>query len=350
MRAFFRAAAAFARMAPWRDVPGDEALVVHIPDLGIEAMAVAVVAGEDVRGFAIFEDVAAFLEVIDGGADDEGGDEPARREAVPHLAVHLAPRDELPPGLAAEIAEHGWEVVDDRVVPRPVALDEDGEARPFTSDELLVAEAVALAVAALVASTPDLAQAWQDGEPIARTIVVGTHRGPLAVTLGAPAGAVSVAGSSAPLVGVLAELAGLEETGDDLDPGRVAELSLQLIAELRASPEGRALPEGPSFCKPFLDLAVRAYDATVVSIGPEELTEILLELFPRKVVVPAQLAPAIVEELRALYRYLDRAHGLEQASDCLRVLGPDVEGRLAAALAPAATFRPKAKGRSPKRR
>lgn len=305
--AFVRASARLSRAAPWRLVPADEALSLSIGELGIHGMAVTVVGQSgSAHGLVIVEDLASFRDLLEA-ADAEV--RPAERP--PHLAVLAGAAD-------ADAA------------PWPVAVDEDGVPRPMTADELFVAEATALAVADLVASTPDLPRAWSGGGAVTRTLTVPTHQGPLAVTLIAPAGAAIERGASPD--GVVAELGRLEETAEELDPAQVGALSAGLVAELRASPEGRSLPDGPSWAEVVMALGVRHFDATIASLGPEELTEILHELLPRSALAPAGEAPAIVDELRALYAFLGREHGLEQAADCLEVLGADAVERLAAAL------------------
>jgi len=59
----------------------------------------------------------------------------------------------------------------------------------------------------------------------------------------------------------------------------------------------------------------------VATMGPADVREVVFELIPRKVSVPASEARAIIDELRAFYAFLKRAFALPQADACLRVLG-----------------------------
>lgn len=313
--ALFRAAAELHRAAAWKVVPPDEALSFSIDALGIDRMAVTTLGHEGVAfGLLVFQDASdfqAFLEVAGEVVDATGG-------MPPHLALHIGPRHELPEALAAEVAEHRWELADADAIPWPVTVDEELVPRPMTADELFVCEAVALAIAELARSTPDLARAWQGGDPVTRTITVATHQGSLDVRLLAPA---EEAASEGGPMGILDALDLLEETDEDLDLTVVDALSRQLVAEFRASPEGQSLPGGASWAELVMDLGARHFDATIASLGPEELREIVEELVPRKVVGPANAMTGLEDELRAFYAFLGREHGLEQAEECVRVLG-----------------------------
>jgi hypothetical protein len=65
---------------------------------------------------------------------------------------------------------------------------------------------------------------------------------------------------------------------------------------------------------------------------------VLFEIIPRKVSVDPSSASAIIEDCRAFYRFLKHAFGLEQADECLRVLGPSAVKRLEQALADPRNF------------
>lgn len=327
--AFFRALAAFHRAAPWTAVPSDEALIVDIGALGVKRAALTVIGqGGESFGFAKFDDFAAFEDFIEAASEvDE------TRSGMPgHFAVNLLPLAELPDGLAAEVSRFGWEIAGPDAVPWPVVLDDDLVPRPPTAAELLIAEAIALAVAELVRTTRDLGKRWWSDAPFERTLTVDTHRGPIAVTLGVPRDDLEES-----TFGVVAELAALEESGEELDLDEVDELSERLATEFEGSREANPLPE-VTWCSAVMDLAAAHLDITIASLRPADLETVLYELFPRNVSVEPSAARDIVVELRAFYAFLHRAHGHSLAAGCLRVLGPDTENRLEAALADASQF------------
>jgi hypothetical protein len=68
------------------------------------------------------------------------------------------------------------------------------------------------------------------------------------------------------------------------------------------------------------------------------LDEILFEIFPRKVSVPAEAAPEIIRELAAFFTFLAREFKLPNAAQCLQVLDERATRRLAKELANPANF------------
>lgn len=329
--AFFRALAAFHRAAPWNAVPADEALLVDIPALGMKQAAVTVVGqGGESFGFMVFDDGAAFDDFVEAAIEETPSGMPG------HLAVNLLGLTELPDGLAEEVERYGWEIAGPEAVPWPVVLDDDLVPRPPTAAELHLAEAIALAVADLVRTTPDLARRWWKSPPFARTVTVTTHRGPIEVALAVPQeDAESLA---RPPFDAVAELVALEGHGDELDLDEVDRLSGQIVEEFEGSREANFLDEVP-WCGALMDLAAAHLGVTIASLRPADLEVVLFEVIPRRVADTGPSdAHAIVEELRAFFGFLHRVYGLPHARSCLRVLGTGAENRLEAALGDTSKF------------
>ena len=253
----------------------------------------------------------------------------------PHLALNFDRVADLPAPLRAEIAEHGWEVADEDACPWLAPTDEGVEVRPPTGEEVTIAEALALALPSVLSEKKALLAAWEGGEPFARTLRVTTHAGDLEVALRAPYEPAER--DARPAREVLGELAELGQGGDEIDPQARGRLNDKLLRAFSASPEANAL-DGVQWCDLVLDYAATYFGATVATLGPNELREILFDVFPRKVSVIASKAPEIVDECRAFYAFLKREGACEQADACLHVLGGEAAKELEAALSDPRNF------------
>jgi hypothetical protein len=325
---FFRAAAGLFRAKPWRVVPDDQSLfLVTIEQLDVRGAALCVVGqmGQSM-GLVLFSGLNDFEAYGDAVEAIERGKTAA---VPPHFALNFGRRADLPASLRAEIAEHGWEVADEGACPWLAPTDEGLEVRPPTAEEVTIAEALALALPPVLSEKKALLAAWEGGEPFARTLRVTTHAGEIEVALRAPYEPAER--DARPAREVLAELAELGPDGDEIDARARGRLEDELLRAFAVSPEANAL-DGVQWSDLVFDYATTYFGATVATLGPAELREILFDLFPRKVSVLAAKAPTIVDECRALYAFLKREGGLKQADVCLRVLGDDAAERLEAAL------------------
>jgi hypothetical protein len=185
MGALFRAAAGLFRARPWKTVPDDDCLfAVTIEALGVRD-AVLIVIGQIGESFGFlsfwsFADFVAFLEAAEAHEHGENAPIP------PYLALTFERGADLDAGLRKEIAEHGWEVASANAYPSLIALELDRIARPPSARELIIAEALALALPEVLTAKTALVAAWNGGEAVSRSVAVGTHAGDLEVTLRAP--------------------------------------------------------------------------------------------------------------------------------------------------------------------
>jgi hypothetical protein len=60
--------------------------------------------------------------------------------------------------------------------------------------------------------------------------------------------------------------------------------------------------------------------SSVVEMTPDNLREILFDIFPRKVPAGLDEAPNMVRELQEFWKFLQREYQLENAAACLKVL------------------------------
>ncbi len=332
--AFFRAAAALFRAKPWSTVPSDQSLFsVSIEKLGVTDAALSVIGqmGQSL-GLILFsgiDDFEAYLEAADAM---EHGEEPTM---PPHFALNFERGAELSAALRKEIAEHHWEVAGADAYPWLVAVDEDLVARPPTAEEVTIAEAIALALPKVLKEKKALLAAWNGGEPVARTLVVATHAGDVEVSLRAPYEREPSAYK--PPYDVLADLFELGRDGDEIDAEARRPLEDELVRRFVASPEAQALTDVQS-CHFVMDFAADYFGATIATLGPRELREIVFDIIPRKVSIDASAASWIIEENRAFYAFLKREFALKQADACLRVLGGDAVKKLEAALSDTSKF------------
>jgi hypothetical protein len=202
-------------------------------------------------------------------------------------------------------------------------------SRPPSAEELALVEAVTSALTLLTSEKKAVADAFDGGEPFQRTYSVATHAGDLAVTLRAPHEADLSGGDSAD--DVLSALYELEEQGAIADSDERRPLEDALVADFVASPEGSAVSKIEAH-RLLMEFAATQLGASIATLEPWGLDEILFELIPSKASIDPAAASAIIGDCRAFYSFLKRAFELEQADDCLRVLGPDAEEKLAKAL------------------
>lgn len=325
---FFRAAAGLFRAAPWKVVPGDQDLfAVTIESLGLHEAAMSVIGqmGESLGLvlFSGFDDFAAFIDAADA---IERGEEAAM---PPHVSLNFERGADLGASMRKEIAEHRWVVAGADAYPWLVAVDEDLVARPPTSREIAIAEAIALALCKVLGDEKSLVRAWEGGEPIAHTVSVRTHAGDIDVMLRAP---YERAVSDRPPFDVLTDLFELTKDGEEIDCDTRRALEDELVDAFVASPEALALADEVGSCRLVMDLAANYFGVTIATLGAAQLREVVFELIPRRVSMEAGEARAVVEENRAFFAFMKREYQLAQADACMRVLAGDAVKKLEAAL------------------
>jgi hypothetical protein len=328
----FRAAAALFRAKPWKVVPDDRCLFsVTIDKLDVRNAVMCVIGqlGES-RALVLFTSLDDFEAFLDAAGAIERGEKPAMPG---HFSLNFERGADLAPALRKEIAQHHWEVAGPEAYPWLMIVDEDLVPRPPTADEVTITEAIALALPEVLLAKKALRAAWKGGAPFTRTISVATHAGDLEVTLSAPAEH-SRGEHEGDLLGDLADLA---EAGEEMDGKRRERLENELLGRFVASPEAKGLTDVQA-CRWVMDFAANYLGATIATLDPAELREILFEIVPRKVSIDASEARWIIEDNRALYAFLKREFGLEQADGCLRVLADDAVKKLEAALSDPRNF------------
>ncbi len=331
---FFRAAADLFRAKPWEVAPSDQdvfSVTIEKLDLRDAALSVIGQMGQSL-GLILFSSIDDFEAYLDAAEAMERGEEP---RMPPHFALNFDRGAELSTALRKEIADHHWEVAAPNAYPWLVAVDEDLVARPPTAEELSIAEAIAVALPKVLLEKEALSAAWDGGAPLARTLVVNTYAGEIEITLRAPYA--EAPSKWRPPFDVMADLFELAKDGEEIDHERRQELEDELVRRFVASSEAKALTDVQS-CHFVMDFAADYFGATIATLGPRELREIVFEIIPRKVSIDASKARWIIEENRAFYAFLKREYALEQADACLRVLGGNAVKKLEAALEDSSNF------------
>ena len=357
MAAMFRAAAGLYRAKPWEIVPDDGHLIsVTIEALGVRDQVVSIIGqmGESF-GFVLFpsrDDFRMFADAVEVLA--AGG-----KPALPsHVSLNFERGAELDVALLDEIGQHGWEVAGPDAYPWLVVVEPDLVGRTPSASELVIVEAISLALTMLLADEAALLEAWEGGAPVERGLTGSPPAGRHTVTLRVAAdvdqrddaGPVSrveldadrlvadqldaqqLASRSSP--DLMAALFDLDKDIDDIDDvydSASEALEGELFRRFARSEEARGLPD-PHWCEMILRYAADYLGVTVATLDARGLREIVFEVIPSQVSVGADVAPSIITESRAFWSFLKRETGLEQADACLDVLGGDAVGRLEAEL------------------
>jgi hypothetical protein len=323
----FRAAAGLYRARPWAVVPDDECIfAVTIEQLGLRDAALSVIGqmGNSLGLvlFASYDDFDRYLEAADA---HERGEDPV---LPPYSSLNFERKVDLAPALREEVAMHGWEIAGPAAYPWLTLVDEDLVLRPWTARDVTIAEALALALPVVLSDKKALRAAWRGEAPVARDVEVSTHAGSIVVALRAP---YEVRHE------LLAGLFALAQSGREIDPEARRPLEQELLRRFAASPEARAIAEVQRL-QFVMDFAADYFDATIATLRPLELQQIVFEIVPHKLSIDASAARGIVAETRALFAFLKRECALAQADGCLRVLAGDAVTRLEAGLSDTRNF------------
>src|SRR5438552_10321915 len=107
------------------------------------------------------------------------------------------------------------------------------------------------------------------------------------------------------------------------------------------SPEGQTLQNEniePGWASMMLDFGLDYLGKTPPQMSPDDLGEILFDLFPRKVSASADEAPEVIRELQLFWQFLQREFHLENAAACLKVLDNKAAERLEKEMGDPANF------------
>ena len=131
-----------------------------------------------------------------------------------------------------------------------------------------------------------------------------------------------------------------DEDGEE-DEDLATEYREELGKRFAQSPEAQPLLEGGSdltWAETMMYYGINYFGSTPPTLSVGEVSEVVFELFPRKVSLSASESGEVIAELRAFWRFLQREYQLENAAPILKLLGPGAEERLHDALDDPANF------------
>ena len=117
----FRAAAAFHRAAPWRELQNEDVLQFASPSGSAWTVCVMGAGGQQF-GVVLYEDAGDFRRIIEAGDPKKG----FRAMRSPVLSVTFDRRADLPPRMRKEILAAGWEVAGPDAYPTLMAINTPG--------------------------------------------------------------------------------------------------------------------------------------------------------------------------------------------------------------------------------
>jgi hypothetical protein len=183
MASFFRAAAQLFRTKPWKIVPADVVVSVTVESHGLSLGALSVIGqlGQSL-GFLLFSSMDDFDAYLDAADSIRRGENPTMPE---YLVLNFARGADLDPGMRKEISAYKWEVAGPQAYPWVACMVKAMVPRPPTAKELVLMEAVTLALAALAsekkAEKKAVKAAFAGGGPFEHVYSVPTHEGEIAV-------------------------------------------------------------------------------------------------------------------------------------------------------------------------
>ena len=114
-----------------------------------------------------------------------------------------------------------------------------------------------------------------------------------------------------------------------------------LMEQFAASPEGQAIKSRGTelgWARAMLHYAITYPGVTPPMMTPDDLEEVLYDLFPRKVITERGDGAEIIQELRAFWRFLQRVYQWPHARQMLARLTPQAARRLERELQEPANF------------
>ena len=333
--ALLDAAAAIRRTTPWDEMP-DEATDVELSceALGLDRAVAFMYGVRENFAALLFESLDDYRRWLANAEAEASWDDDAPPPQAPPAprSLRFVPPAELPAGTVAEAIEHGWDRADDAGCPTLAKLDADGNPVPVTAADVAAFEAVARALDAMLPADDALEEAWAGGAPWSRALTASTCVGELEIAVEVPPVAARFVVDSD--TDLRAALAALEDEPAGIDERRLMTLMDELVRRREeATPDEEEPGWRGAWVAMLAEYSSTHLGRTVATLDAGGLEEVLFEIVPRKVTTEPSAATEIVEDVRALYRHLEREWALPQAPACLVLLDDGAAARLEAELA-----------------
>lgn len=327
---FFDAAALLYRAEPWNHIPHDQSLIsVSIDALGVKHAPLSVIGQMGQHfGIVLFDQLANHERYTLIGEAIHRGVEP---DYPPHTFLSFDPAKEVEACMRKDISRHGWKVANTKAYPLLMAPAEGRMMRPITPRDLTLFNALAQALTSALSNT-DFIDSHNSGSSTRIEQTVSSDSGPVTVVLEAPYPYEKIMNENGASDSLFARLIAMERTKDEMDWDLHDALSTQLQEKYLASPEARAIDTAASVSTLIMSFAFNYLNCTVATLNPADLEQILYDIIPRKVMMPASEAVNMIEDARAFFSFLKRAYQSVHADRCLSILTDDAAPRMAAAM------------------
>lgn len=327
---FFDAAAMLYRAKPWKHIPHDQSLIsVSIEALGLKDAALSVIGqlGQQF-GIVLFDQLVEHERYRLMGDALHRGVEP---DYAPHSFLSFEPVKELDADLRKDISRHNWQVADTKAYPLLMAPDASRSMRPISSHDFMRFNVLARALVNALSNARFIAS--HAGGPSTRIEqTIDTISGPVSVVIEAPYPYERVMREQGAADSLFARFIAMERTSDDMDWDLHDALSTELQEKYMASPEAKAIDTAASVSTLLMSFSFNYLNCTIATLTAADLEEILYEIIPQKVMMPAFEAVNMIEDARAFFSFLKRSYQSVPADQCLSILTPDAAARLAAAM------------------
>lgn len=332
---FHRAAANLYRRKPWDIVPSDiDLFVADIPAVGLKEAVVTVIgqAGQSF-GIVVFPGgIGAFDDYMRIARNFSPG---SPRSQVPfHFSLNFERGADLSAQARKEVADNHWEVASANAYPDVTIIDPDLIGRVPTRRELLTLEILAHALVHTLGEKPaELLKAWSHSTPVTRSFSVQIGAQTFPVSMRTATEADVHRNDEFHIEHLLFDL--YEHWFAEIEDGEDEEMRRALMADFLHAFE---ISAEAAECRPlhwtplFMELAFYEEALPVTELNGPDLRRLLFETIPRKVMAPPDMAPALIEELRALFRFLAHNTAMPTAESCLKVLNNSAAAKLTEAM------------------
>lgn len=337
----FRSAASLYKAAPWTQIPSDQCLIaVSAPALQIDKAAVSIVGQmQQHMGFLLFDSLQAYERYLSvahhmrgyGSMPDDG----------PRYSVFSFEQgSSIDADIRKEIAENRWTVASAAAYPELFTPATNQLLRPVTPKDIRLMDALCQALPPLLTRLNDGRDAWSSAvSPQAHHVSVDVLNETVDLTFTTPFPYQQVFTRDMGCSALIAQMMTIDRSSDEVELDSLRPFNEQLLQGYEQSPEaGMTDNQQVSITALIPEFAIDYMNATIATLQPDELHEILFDIVPSKVMIDVADARGVISDVRAFYLYLKREHNLPQADSCLQLLADPAVGELEEALADDGTF------------
>ena len=334
---FFDSAAALYQCKPWETVPHDQSLIgVTIDSFGITDGAICVIGQmNESFGVVLFDTLIEHERYALMSDAIERGEYP---DIPPHRSLNFDNANNIHPTLRKDIARHRWTVAHSNAYPSLMAPIAGNMLRTLTETDVELFDVIAQGLRKAL-DQPAFEQALRgEGEHTVDYQIL-TKSKPTIITLQAPYPYERVLKATGAIDNLVSRLLILERTSDEEpDWDEHSTLTDSLLKNYEASPESPSHEVTIGAASLIMEFAFNYCGCTIATMTPSNLEEIVFSIIPRKVMIQPSYAADVIADSRAFIRFLQRAYGLQNASECLKILDDTAVERLADALGDSSLF------------